>query len=248
MKFKVLLVFFIILLFLNGCTRLCPSDSRLEELIRENHGLKEEVAELESQITNLKNALTVVTEERDDYLKQLDEFYLTQITGDVDLIYWDRDHIVKALEYYDEGFKNPRWEVFEYRQDLKDFYWLFNTSLGFVKDPFFELRRKNKGSELSSFHFRVERLTLDYNRSSAQKVYDLYLEDLLRETQIDHDLKCFQQTVCRDVKVIKCTKDNKDYHSWSEGSYLFTTRFDGRQALDAFERFYCHPDPYASLR
>lgn len=243
MKLKYLLICFIIII-LNGCI---PTDEKIEKLQQENIQLKEQIQEFESQISDLKDQLNIITEERNKYLKELDEFYLTKITGDIDLIYWDRDHIIRALGYYNEKFKSAVWQTYEYRRDKKDFYWAFNTSLGFVPDPFFELRRRDRETELDFFHFRVERLDLNYNRTLAQENYDSYVEDVLRESQIDPDLTCYKQTACRGIKVIKCTKDNKDYHSWFEGSHLFTTRFDNREALDAFEEFYCHPDPYASL-
>lgn len=234
-------------------------DSRLIELQEENSELKGEIQDLESQVSDLKSQLTSITEERDGYLKQLDEFYLTKLTGDIDLTNWDREHIVRALSYYNEKFKSTVWHTYDYRMDKKDFYWTQNTSLGFVPDPFFELKRKKKDSEFEFFHLRIERLdlttevadpntvTFSSNKTRALEKYNEYVDDVLRESQIDPDLKCYQQTTCRDIKVIKCTKDNKNYYSWFEGSHLFTTRFDDREALDAFEEFYCRPDPYASL-
>lgn len=239
MKLRYLLIPFVIIL-LSGCIKQTV-DSRITELDEENSQLKEQVSQLDSQISDLKNQLNIVTEERDKYLKQLDEFYLTEITGTVDLIYWDDTDMIRALGDYNEKFKTASWKTYIYRRDKKDFYWQFGGS--FVQDPFFELRRKDQDHELDIFHFRVERLAIGYNRTLAQEEYDLYIQDILKETQIDKDLHCYQQTTCRDIKVIKCTKDDKDYHSWFEGSHLFITRFDDREALDAFEKFYCHSKP-----
>ncbi|GAG48955.1 unnamed protein product, partial [marine sediment metagenome] len=193
---------------------------------QENDQLKEQIQDLETQIPDLTKQLTSITEERDEYLKQLDEFYLTKITGTIDLIYWDDTDMVKALgDYlYNAKFKTASWKTYVYRRDKKDFYWQFGGS--FVQDPFFELRRKNQDHELDIFHFRIERLAIDNNRTLAQKEYDKYLQNVLKETQIDKDLTCYQQTTCRDIKIVKCTKDNKNYHSWFEGSHLFTSRFD----------------------
>lgn len=241
MKLRCLLVCFIVIL-LAGCVETQPPDTRVAELQQENLQLKEYVQELETQITNLKNQLNTVTEERDEYLKELDEFFLTRIKSDVDLIYWNDDQIVSALANYNEKFEGASWQTYVYRLDEKDFYWEFNTSLGFTNDPFFKLRRKNSDSELEFFHFRIERLALNNNRTLAQEVYDDYMEQVLIEDTADKDLYCYKQTTCRDVKVVKCTKNNQNYHSWFEGSHLFTTRFDDRAALDAFEKFYCHPE------
>lgn len=247
MKKGCLILFWVVIL-LSGCMRpVEETDLGVTAFETENSELKDEITELGAQITNLKNQLNAMTEERNRYLKELDDFYLTKITGTVDLIYWDNDHIVRALGYYNDKFKSATWQTYEYRRDQKDFYWAANTSLGFTPDPFFELRRKDKSSELDFFHFRIERLDLNDNKTLAQEKYDLYVNDVLAESQVDTDLKCYKQTTCRDIKVIKCTKDDKDYYSWFEGLYLFTTRFDNREALDAFEKFYCHPDPYASL-
>ena len=249
MQFRYFLLCIAILTLLTGCVKdQSEQESRIEQLIDEKSELKDEIADLETKITNLKNTLNDITEERNKYLQQLDEFYLTKITGDIDLVYWDRDHIVRALGHYNEKFKSAVWQTYHYRRDQKDFYWAFNNSLGFVPDPFFELRRRDRETELDFFHFRIERLALNYNQTLAQEKYESYLQDVWREAQIDPDLTCYQQTTCRDIKVVKCSKDNKDYNSWFEGSYLFITRFDGRVALDAFEDFYCRPDPYASLQ
>lgn len=238
----------VFILLLSGCVKTSGElNSKIELLKEENSQLKDQIVELESQISALKNQFNTVTEERNRYLKELDDFYLTKVTGDIDLTYWDNDHIVRALSYYNDKFKSAVWQTYTYRRDQKDFYWAFNTSLGFTPDPFFELRRKDKDIELDFFHFRIERLDLNYNKTLAQEKYDSYANDVLRESQIDPDLNCYKQTVCRNIQVIKCTKDNKDYHSWFEGIYLFTTRFDNREALDAFEKFYCRTDPYASI-
>lgn len=236
------LFIFLMAILLSGCLESEPVDLKFLDAQQENTKLKEQIQGLESQIADLQNQLDIVTEERDGYLEQLDEFYLTEITGDIDLIYWDDTDIVRALEPYNEKFKTASWKTYVYRRDKKDFYWQFGG--GFTNDPFFEIRRKDQDHELSEFHLRIERLALNNNRSFAQEKYDLYLQNVLKETQIDQDMHCYQQTTCRDIKVVKCTKDNQNYHSWFEGSHLFTTRFDSREALDAFEKFYCHPMPF----
>ncbi len=243
MKLRYYLLICFLVILLSGC-RAPPEiveDTRIVELQKENEELKGMIAELESQISSLKDQLNLVIEERDKYLKELDEFYLTEITGDVDLIYWTDEEIARALGEYNEKFKDAAWKTYTYRREEKDFYWQFDPSLGFVADPFFELRLKDQDSELDVFHFRIERFAIKNNRTLAQEKYDEYLKEVLKESQADLDLRCFEQTTCRDIKVIKCVKDNKDYHSWFEGSRLFTTRFDGREALDAFEKLYCHP-------
>jgi len=259
MKIKYLLLSIIILIFLSGCVDTTKQASKIEQLTDENAELKDQIFELESQVVSLKNNFNEVLEERNDYEKQLDEFYLTKITGDIDLTNWDREHIVRALGYYNDKFKSTAWYSYDYRLDQKDFYWTQNTSLGFVPDPFFELKRKKKDSEFVNFHLRLERLDLTTvvdasnavtfvsNKTVALEKYNEYVDDVLRESQIDLDLTCYKQTSCRDIKVIKCSKDNKNYYSWFEGSHLFTTRFDNREALNAFEEFYCRPDLYASL-
>lgn len=240
MKLRYLLVCFIIIL-LSGCVQQ-PPDVRIDKLQQENSQLKEEVQELETHITNLKNEMNTITEERDEYLKELDEFFLTKIDSDVDLIYWNEDEIVRALGNYNKKFNSAVWQTYTYRREEKDFYWAFNTSLGFVPDPFFHLRLKDSDTELDFFHFRVERFALNNNRTVAQEKYEDYLKKVVIEDTADKDLHCYKQTTCRDIKVVKCTKNNQNYHSWFEGSRLFTTRFDDRVALDAFEKFYCHPE------
>lgn len=240
MKLRYLFIFLIAVL-LSGCAETQPTDTRIAELQQENTDLKEQVQGSESQIADLESQLTTITKERDEYLEQLDGFYLTKITGTIDLMYWDDADIVRALGPYNEKFKTASWKTYVYRRDKKDFYWQFGGE--FTNDPFFELRRKDQDHELSEFHLRIERLALNNNRTLAQEKYDLYLQEVLKETQIDQDLHCYQQTTCRDIKVVKCTKDNKNYHSWFEGSHLFITRFDSREALDTFEKFYCHPMP-----
>ncbi len=147
----------------------------------------------------------------------------------------------RALGDYNEKFKNATWEIYVYRRDKKDFYWQFGGE--FVQDPFFELRRKDQDQELDVFHFRIERLAINNNRTLAQEEYEKYFNEVLKETQIDKELSCYQQTTCRDIKVVKCTKEGKDYYSWFEGSHLFSSMFDKREALDAFEQFYCYSQP-----
>lgn len=245
MKLKYLLVCLtiLIIILLSGCVKTPDQlSSEVEELRAANVQLKEEISELESQITNLKNTLNEVTEERDDYLEQLDEFFLTEIKSEVDLIYWTDDEIVRALGNYNKKFNSAVWQTYNYRREEKDFYWAFNTSLGFVPDPFFHLRLKDSDTELDFFHFRIERFALNNNRTLAQEKYEAYRDKVLVEAEADQDLRCYEQTTCRDIKVVKCTKNNQNYHSWFEGSRLFTTRFDDREALDAFEKFYCHPE------
>jgi len=245
MKMRVwLLVLIILAILLVGCTKeQSPQqqDPRIQTLSDENAQLKDKLQELNSQVSELKKQLDYVTGEKNKYLKELDEFYLTRITGTVDLMYWDNGDMFRALKDYNEELKTATWQTYNYRRDMKDFYWQSGQG-GFFDDPFFEFRRKDQDQELSAFHLRIERLALGNNRSLAQEEYDKYAQRVLKETQIDKDLACFQQTTCRDIKVIKCIKENKNYHSWFEGSYLFTSYFDNRAALDAFEKFYCYSD------
>ncbi len=212
---------------------------KADEFSEENSILKEKISLLEKKIQDLETELVNVKEERDKYLQELDDFYLTEITGTMDLINWDDSDIVTALGNYNEKFKSASWKTYSYRRDKKDFYW--DVGGDFFEDPFFELRRKDQDHELNVFHFRIERFALKGNRSLAEEKYKDYLDDLLKETQIDPDLTCFQQTGCRNIRIIKCVKDDKDYYSWFEGTHLFVSRFDGREALDAFEKLYCHP-------
>lgn len=231
-----IILFLTALLF--GCAK---APEGVNQFADENSNLKEQIRELESQVTDLKNQLTSVTEERDKYLKELDEFYLTKITGTVDLMHWDDNDMIRALGKYNDKFNGASWKIYVYRRDNKDFYWQLGGE--FVQDPFFELRRKDQDQELNVSHLRIERLAIDYNQTLAQEEYAKYVQNVLKETQLDKDITCYQQTICRDIKVIKCTKDSKDYHSWFEGSHLFTSLFDSREALDAFEKFYCYSQP-----
>lgn len=242
MEKKLLLFLCIIFLLINGCVKpVQESDSQIQELNEENSNLKEDVKELETQITNLKNELNTVTEEKNKYEKELDEFYLTKITGIVDLMYWDDNDMIRALGDYNEKLKDASWKVYIYRRDKKDFYWVLGGE--FTSDPFFELRRKDQDQELNVSHLRIERLAINNNATLAQDSFDEYLQDILKETQIDKELNCYQQTTCRDIRVIKCVKDNKDMYAWFEGSHLFISRFDSREALDTFEKFYCYSTP-----
>lgn len=236
------LVLFCMIILLGGCIQQVEeTDSGLTDLKEENSKLKEDIKELETQITNLKNELTTVTEERDKYLKELDEFYLTKITGTIDLMYWDDNDMIRALADYNNKFKDASFKVYVYRLDKKDFYWALGGE--FTPDPFFELRRKNQDQELNVSHLRIERLAINNNATLAKDSFDEYYQDILKETQIDKELICYQQTTCRDIKVIKCVKDNKDMYVWFEGTHMFTSRFDGREALDTFEKFYCYSTP-----
>jgi len=217
------------------------TDPRVGHLTDENSKLEKKVLDLESQVEELDSKLADVTKERDEYLQELDGFYLTEITGDVDLMYWNDEDIVTALGAYNEVFKTASWKTYVYRRENKDFYWQIQGQ--FIDDPFFELRRKDQDHELDVFHFRIERLALHGNRSLSQASYDIYLQGILKESQIDPDLYCFEQTTCRDIKVVKCIKNNQNYYSWFEGSHLFISRFDDREALNTFEKMYCRPDP-----
>ncbi len=236
------LILFCVVILLSGCLQQVEeTDSGVTDLEKENSKFKDTIIELETQITNLKNELTTVTEERDKYLKELDDFYLTKITGTIDLMYWDDNDMIRALGDYNERFKDASWKVYIYRLDKKDFYWVLGGE--FTTDPFFELRRKNQDQELNVSHLRIERLAINYNSTLAHDSFDEYYQEILKETQIDKELSCYQQTTCRDIKVVKCVKDNKDMYIWFEGSHLFISRFDSREALDAFEKFYCYSTP-----
>lgn len=233
------LILFCVIILLNGCIQQAEEiDSGIKELSDENSKLKEDIKELETQITSLKNELNTVTEEKNKYLKELDEFYLTKITGTVDLMYWDDNDMIRALGDYNEKFKDASWKIYVYRRDKKDFYWQVGGE--FTQDPFFELRRKDQDQELNVSHLRIERLAINYNSTLAHGSFNEYFQEILKETQIDKELNCYQQTACRDIKVIKCVKDNKNMYVWFEGSHLFISRFDSREALDTFEKFYCY--------
>lgn len=236
------LILFCVIILLSGCIQQATeTDSRIKELNDENSKLNANIKELETQITSLKNELNTITDEKNKYLKQLDEFYLTKITGTVDLMYWDDNDIIRALGDYNEKFKDASWKEYIYRRDYKDFYWVLGGE--FTLDPFFNLRRTDQDQELNVSHLRIERLAINYNQTLAQESFEKYLQDILKETQLDKELSCYQQTACRDIKIIKCVKDNKNMFVWFEGTHMFSSRFDDEEALDAFEKFYCYSTP-----
>ncbi len=155
----------------------------------------------------------------------------------VDLTNWKSVEVAIAI-----AKNNPRLDPKPYNYRYKDdctFYSQYGDLFG--KDPFCNLvfpTQGPQGEEWNDGHLRIQHFDYDIKEPAEQK-YKEYVEDVLKETQIDTSLTCFTQKECNNINVIVCTKDNHNYFSWFEGHILMTSVDDARRNLNAFTRFYC---------
>lgn len=156
------------------------------------------------------------------------------LRGEINLADWKTTEIAKAIARY-----NPRLDPaaynYKYNEDCS-YYAQYGEVFG--KDPFCNIIYAYQGLEWNDGHLRIEHLDYD-SREPADTKYKEYVNDILKETQIDPSLTCFTQKECNNIDVIICTKDNHNHFSWFQGQVLFTSVDDARRNLNAFTRFYC---------
>jgi len=222
-------VFFVVLFLLSGCAQQVPLVGDTKQCVDELKITQESNTELESRISQLEG-------ENAKMKKQLDDYYFTQISSDVDLLDWNAGEIIRSMSIYDADFASGGWMTYFYHLDAKNYY--YQQGDVFPEDPFFQIRYKNSGQEFNFSHLRIINIALG-NKTLGQEEWKSYLGKVLRETQADKDLTCYQQTACRQIQVVKCNKNNQKLYVWSEGTNLFMSRNDDAKALDTFERFYC---------
>lgn len=236
MRWFVLVLAFAFLFFV-GCANQASVNS-----IQPQSGASEldqcygEVEDLNSYNEELIARINLLEDENYNINEQLEKSSSTKVVGDVDLLDWTTEEMMRGLIRYEPKFREGGWWTYFYDLDNENYY--YQEAEIFPKDPFFRLRYKNSGQEFNVSKLRIINIALG-NRTLGEASWGSYVSKVLRETQADPVLTCYQQTACRQVHVVKCSKSNQTMAAWSEGTNLFMSRNDGSLALDAFERFYC---------
>ncbi len=159
------------------------------------------------------------------------------LKGSINLADWKSIEIAQAISKYNDKL-DPEPYNYNYNDDCS-YYSQYGDLFG--KDIFCSLTfpiQGPQGEEWNDGHLRIKHLGYDVKESSEAKYKD-YLNDVLKETQLDSSLSCYTQKECNDINVIVCTKDSHNYFSWFEGNVLMTSVDDARRNLNAFTRFYC---------
>ncbi|MFH1332195.1 MAG: hypothetical protein ABIH63_02825 [archaeon] len=224
------LLFFVVMFLLSGCAQQVPTQ------IISSSSCDQELEDLQAYVSELEDRISLLEKENADMKKQLDDYYFTQITSDVDLLDWNSEEIMRGMILYNARYSEGGWWTYFYHLDTKNYYYQQGAVL--PEDPFFNLRYKNSGQEYNISSLRIINIALG-NRTLGDETWKDYLGKVLRETQVDTDLTCYQQTACRQIQVIKCNKKNQKLYVWSEGTNLFMSRNDEGVVLDTFQRFYC---------
>ncbi len=224
-----ILLFVVVFLF-SGCAE------QATLITSQGNDCQQELDDLKSYNSQLQERIDDLEKENTDMRNQLDNYYFTQITSDVDLLDWNAQEIMRGMILYNPKFAEGGWWTYFYHLDTRNYY--YQEGGVFPEDPFFQLRYKNSGQEYNVSHLRIINIALG-NRTLGDEGWKAYLGKALRETQVDEDLTCYQQTACRQIQVIKCNKNNQKFYAWSEGTNLFVSRNDEEVALDTFQRFYC---------
>lgn len=205
-----------------------------------------EVENYKSQITGLTQQIDLLEKEKEDLEEQLsaEEINIENITEEVEeeqplksqinLLDWSRDEIIGALAAINPDFESGKWFTYIYRGDGS-----YYDQVGpiFDVDPFSKIAYRERGEEYTVNSLRM--FLLNPDKEKAKNAYASFIGEVTKESQLDKDLVCAQQTGCFNIKIIKCDKLGKDYYAWFEGNYLFTTINSGRETLDTFETFYC---------
>jgi len=156
------------------------------------------------------------------------------LVGSIDLSDWKSFEIAEAISLRNNRL-NPT--AYNFRYDEKcNFYSQYGEIFG--QDSFCNLKYSYFGQEWDEGHLRIDHLDYEISESAIDK-YNVYFDNVLKETQLDPDLECFTQKECNDINVIVCSKNSNNYYSWFEGKVLMSSINDGRRNLDAFTSFYC---------
>ena len=105
----------------------------------------------------------------------------------------------------------------------------------FSVDPFFEIIYNDVGFEIRFSHFRTYNLGEGIN---GLEKYNYYIDRVERKDIIDANLTCVKSDECRNIKLIKCSKNQESAYIWYVDTYLFSA-YDKGEMLDIFKEFYC---------
>lgn len=105
----------------------------------------------------------------------------------------------------------------------------------FPVDPFFEIIYNDIGFEIRFSHFRT--YNLGEGKSGLEK-YNDYIDKISRKDIIDNNMTCNSFEECRNIKLIKCSKNQELAYIWFIDTYLFSA-YDKGEMLDIFKEFYC---------
>ncbi len=224
-RFLILIIFLIIIISLIYFT------TNSKQIIIK-HPSTEEIEELRKENTLLSSRL-------EEIKKKLLEYEPEKIEGGINLANWKEEEIITAMSKYAPELTTVRFYDYIYNED-GSYYEQFGPIFGV--DSFYELVYDYRDQELDVGHLRLFNLGYGDTQLALSK-YQSYLNDVLRETQVDPGLKCHTQKECSDIKVTICTKDARVYYSWFEGNYLFIARDDNKLTLNAFTKFYCKEYP-----
>ena len=105
----------------------------------------------------------------------------------------------------------------------------------FSVDPFFEIIYNDVGFEIRFSHFRTYNLGEGIN---GLEKYNYYIDRVERKDIIDANLTCVKSEECRNIKLIKCSKNQESAYIWFIDTYLFSA-YDKGELFDIFKEFYC---------
>jgi hypothetical protein len=207
-----------VLLFISGCSHVF-SESTQDELFLEQ---EEKIETLEQEIKDLKD--------------QLKETQPQELIYTTDLNSWTSSDILRALGKQDATYKNQTFEEFIYNEDGTFYYY---ESDFFPKDQFHKLTYKKRGYEIRSGHFRIFDLSERAVRTPEES-FKVYRDYLTRESTLDQDITCIEESKCgNEVTLITCTRDKDYLYVWNKDKFLFTATNDYGRAFETFKKTFC---------
>lgn len=184
----------------------------------------ENVSDLEEEMSELQEQLGQLISELDSYKTKYDPQPLGKV---IDLEYWTISDLMEALKKEDDRIKNARSYVFIYNDD-GTFFERYGDI--YPIDPFYEIRISDSDIELSFSHLRM----FKYD----EKKYQEYQNKITVKEAVDSLLKCEKKVDCREMEVIKCTKERMSYYVIHADNFVITA-MDNGEFLEIFEKFYC---------